>query len=299
MSKPHQSVTANTEAFEASRALLLGLAYRMTGQMSEAQDVVQDAWVRWQGVDSSQIDSAPAYLSRIVTRLCIDRAKSARAQREVYVGEWLPEPVHGDESFEPAAQAELAQDISMAMMLVLERCSPAERAALLLHDVLDQSFNEIAITLNRSVPACRKLASRARERVRENHQHQFVDPVTSKRFAQTFLNAIQAGDLEQMTELLAQDAVLTTDGGGKKSATLRPIFGREKIMRFFVGIVSKSGPPQSIALESINNQPGFLIVEPDGSLQTWSLNWSEAGQVTAIYLMRNPDKLAHFQSIAR
>jgi len=202
----------------------------------------------------------------------------------------------GPDPFEPATQAELAQDISMAMMLVLERCSPAERAALLLHDVLDQSFDEVAVTLNRSVPACRKLASRARQRVRENYQRQLIDSTESERFTQTFLAAIQSGDIEQISDLLAEQAILTTDGGGKKSATLRPIYGRDKIVRFFVGIVGKSGPPRSIALETLNGEPGFVIVESDGGLQTWNLTWNESGEVTAIYLMRNPDKLAHFPS---
>jgi RNA polymerase sigma-70 factor, ECF subfamily len=292
------SPQAHTSAFEAHRCRLTGLAYRMLGSLSEAEDVVQEAWLRWQTNDRENVEHPNAFLQRIVTRLCLDHVKSARAQREVYFGQWLPEPI-AEASLEfassPDAAHELADDISFAFLLALERLSPLERAAFLLHDVFDVSFDEIAVTLERTSEACRTLASRARQRVRSERSDSAPSPSDVARLFTAFHQAVQTGDLATFARMLAQDAVLISDGGGKKSAALNPIHGRDRILRFFVGIAAKSGPvgPEQIEGVVLNGQHGLRIAEPDGGIQTWCLDWHKDGHIVAIYLQRNPDKLTH------
>jgi RNA polymerase sigma-70 factor, ECF subfamily len=285
--------------FEAHRASLTGLAYRMSGSIVDAEDVVQDAWLRWREVDHASVGSPKAYLLRMTMRLCLDRAQSAQARREVYVGPWLPEPimqldqVAADAS--PQSVAERADELSVALLLVLQRLSPLERAAFLLHDVFDFSFEEIAATIRRTPAACRKLASRARRRIREGSTAHPVPPELTKQFTARFHQALQSGDLATFAEMLAEDAVLIADGGGKTYAALNPIRGRDNIVRFLVGIASKFGWPKEIRRLSLNGSDGFAITEADGGLHTWSLDWSLDGRVRAIYLLRNPDKLRHIQ----
>ncbi len=279
-------------AFEAHRRHLTGLAYRMLGSVAEAEDVVQEAYLRWHRADRGAVAAPRAFLSRIVTRLSLDLLKSARHRRETYVGPWLPEPVVDAEALTPDSSADLAADLSVALMLALERLSPLERAAFLLHDVFDTGFAEIAETLGRSEAACRQLAARARDHVRDARPRFAISAEEGARIAAAFLAASGSGDAAALASLLAQDAVLYTDGGGRKSAALLPIFGSAKIQRFLVSFAGKAPPIRAIRPAEINGLPGFLVTEADGALMTIAYEVRDA-HVAAIYLVRNPDKLRH------
>lgn len=284
-------------SFESHRRRLTGLAYRFLGSRSEAEDVVQDAYLRWHGADRDGVEDEGRYLNRVVTRLCLDRAKSARSRREIYVGQWLPEPLV-DEEFDAGSEVELAHDLSVALMLSLERLSPLERASFLLHDVFDLDFAEVARALDRNEAACRQLASRARQRVQEERPRFPVSPEEGKRLALAFREASISGDTATLKTILAEDAVLYADGGGKRSASLLPIFGADKIVRFFAGIAHKGPLPGGIRAEpvAINGLSGFLIDEPDGVDSTMAFEVAN-GKISAIYVVRNPDKLRHLQKI--
>ncbi len=272
-----------TDDFEPHRRYLAGIAYRMLGSVAEAEDIVQDAFLRWHGVDRAEIREPRAYLARTVTHLCLDRLKSARAQRETYVGTWLPEPVLD-------ADAVLAQDLSLALLMALERLSPLERAAFLLHDVFDMAYPEIADILERTEPACRQLTARAREHVRDRPRFQPTDEA-AERLATAFHAAMTTGDLLAISKLLAEDAVFYSDGGGKRAAALNPIFGRDKILRFMIGVAGKGRLPTEIRPAHINGMPGFVTRSPDG-LDATALEIRD-DRVVAIYMIRNPDKLRH------
>src|SRR5215469_2415624 len=281
------------QAFETHRRALTGLAYRMLGSRAEAEDVVQDAWLRWRAADQDAVEAPRRYLSTVVTRLCLDRMKSARARREVYVGQWLPEPVV-DEPLDADSAGDLAHDLSVALMLVLERLSPLERAAFLLHDVFDLDFAEVARALDRKEATCRQLASRAREHIQAGRPRFPTSPEEGRRLAAAFRQAAAAGDAQALTELLAEDAVLYTDGGGKRLAALNPIRGADKIQRFLAGVARKN--PSLPAIEAraatVNGLAGFVMREPDGSINTMAFE-HRGGRIIAIYLVRNPEKLRH------
>ncbi|MDE1935726.1 RNA polymerase sigma factor SigJ [Bradyrhizobium sp.] len=272
------------------RRRLLGLAYRMLGSRSDAEDVVQDAYLRFIGTEN--VRNPEAFLVTVVTRLCLDRLKSARAQREIYVGPWLPEPVFDTDGLSTEVATELADDLSFALLLALDRLSPQERAAFLLHDVFDISFSEIAAMIGRSEPACRQLAARARRAVRDERP----PPAAADSHAhllQAFLVAVTSGDLSRLTGLLRDDAVAVTDGGGRKTAALNPIYGADKIARFFISVAGKAaGRDIRIEAAVINGSAGALLYM-DGELDH-SLSISIDGErIAAIYLVRNPDKLRH------
>src|SRR5215510_13484011 len=218
-------------AFEPHRRRLTGLAYRMLGSLSEAEDIVQDAYLRWHAADRGQVDNPRAYLSRTVARLCLDHLKSARVRRETYVGPWLPEPIVDETALSPDSASELADDLSVALLMTLERLSPLERAAFLLHDVFDMEFADIAGVLDRSEGACRQLASRGRAHVSEERPRFRPSEDDVTRLTDAFHRAVLSGDAAQFADLLAQDAVLYSDGGGKRIAALNPIVGRDKILR--------------------------------------------------------------------
>ncbi|MBO0753627.1 MAG: RNA polymerase sigma factor SigJ, partial [Bradyrhizobiaceae bacterium] len=238
MATPHSS---RAHDFETHRHGLVGLAYRMLGSRAEAEDVVQDAYLRWHAVDKHDIGDARRYLGTVVARLCLDRIKSARARREVYVGAWLPEPIV-DESFGvDDTRSDFAQDLSVALMLTLERLSPLERAAFLLHDVFELDFAEVAHALDRNETTVRQLASRARNHLRREKPRFPASAEAGRRLAAAFRTAADSGDAQGLLALLAGDAVLYTDGGGKKAAALNPIVGAEKILRFFKGVARKNG----------------------------------------------------------
>lgn len=290
------SVDQGVAAFEAHRQALIGLAYRMLGSRAEAEDVVQDAYLRWHAADRSTVLEPRRYLGTVVARLCLDRMKSARSQREIYVGQWLPEPVV-DESFDEANAGDLAHDISVALMLLLERLSPLERASFLLHDVFGLDFAEVARTLGRNEAACRQLAARAREHIEAGRPRFAASPEEGRRLAEAFQAAAASADPQALARLLAKDAVLYTDGGGKRAAALNPIRGAEKIARFFEGVARKNAAFTALTSRHavVNGMPGLVLHEDDGSIDTMAFEHSD-GRIVAIYIVRNPEKLQHVRS---
>jgi len=274
--------------FERHRAFLSGLAYRMLGSVAEAEDVVQDAFLRWREVDRPTIAEPRAYLARVVSRLCLDRMKSARHRREQYVGTWLPEPV-------VAAPAQtLADDLSVALLLALERLSPLERAAFLLHDVFDLDYADVGEALERSEAACRQLAARARENVRQDRPRFPASDAEARKLADAFALAATTGDVGTLARLLADDAVYYADGGGKRRAALNPIAGKERILRFFEGVQTRGWGGLAfdrVDAVTLNGLPGFVVHTAEGT-ETLAVEIA-GGLVVALYSVRNPDKVRH------
>lgn len=282
---------AGVEAFEAERPRLQRLAYRMLGSVAEAQDAVQDAWLRWRRVDPAGIENPAAWLASATTRLCIDRLRADRARREAYVGPWLPDPLIEDIATDPLERAE---DVSVAFLLALERLSPLERAVFLLHDVFEADYAAVARTLKRSEAACRQLAVRARAHVRDARPRFDVSQEEVARLAGAFMDAAQRGDVAALSNMLSEDAILISDGGGKRPAALRPMVGREEVMALIRGLAWRGGwpPGAKVRLARIN---GFLgaILEDESGVMTVAFEPSDDGRLAAIYLLRNPDKLGH------
>ena len=284
--------------FETHRSHLLALAYRMLGSRAEAEDVVQDTWLRQKDVDLGNIEHTKAYLSRIATNLCLDRMQTARARREQYVGCWLPEPLEdANGNFDPGPQAhiEYAQNVSVAFMLALERLSALERAAFLLHDVFDQSFDEVALRLGRSAAACRQLAARARTHVRKDQARVDVQQAQAENMLETFVHSIASGDIDALARLLADDAVMLSDGGGLVSAVPQGVNGGALIDKVLLGFV-KNYQAQDYALRMtrLNGLPAVVLYSAQGQvLQTTALQCGADGRIHALYLMRNPEKLTH------
>ena len=279
-----------TDAFEAQRPRLTRLADRMLGSVSEAEDAVQDAWLRWRRAGEGVSDPA-AWLVRTTTRLCIDRLRAAKAERAAYKGPWLPEPLIEPLTDDPVERAE---EVSIAFLLSLERLSPLERAVFLLHDVFDQDYAEVAGTLGRSETAVRQLASRAREHVQDARPRFTVDQDKALKLAAAFAAASATADTKALSELLAEDAILVSDGGGKRTAALRIMVGREDVMGLIRGIVWRHGDMgiKSVEAVRINGYPGLLVQLADGP-ETFALEPGEDGKIAAVYVMRNPDKLRH------
>ena len=287
---------SDPDVFETHRHHLLGLAYHLLGSITEAEDCVQDAYIRWHNRSETKIDSPKAYLSQIITRLGLDRLKSARHQREHYVGTWLPEPwINAEDTTSNPENGHIqAEQASMALMMALERLTPLERAAYLLHDIFDRSYDEIAENLNRSPQACRQLTARARAHVQAAKPRYSPSERDQSEISRAFFTACDTGNLDEFTQLLHADAILHTDGGGKRPATLNNIYSAEKIARLFVGLSKKPNysPPLWSKPMIINGMVGRLTLEADGELQSWTLEINE-GQIQALYIVRNPDKLAH------
>ncbi|RVQ66052.1 sigma-70 family RNA polymerase sigma factor [Croceicoccus ponticola] len=275
-----------TEIFETQRPRLLRLAYRMLSSVSEAQDVVQDAWLRWQRTDLWAVQNASAFLSRIVTRLCLDAMKSARVRRETYIGSWLPDPL-------PEPDDDLrADNLTLTLMLALERLSPLERAAFLLHDVFDTPMAEIAATLDRDVAAVRQLASRARRNVQLDRPRYSVDREEGDRIAKAFFDATSTGNIAALQAILGEAVKVVSDGGGKVHAFPNAIVGIEKSLRLYAGLFRKYGSSEIIVQRVwIDGLPGY-VSRYNGILQTTAFEIDD-GRITAIYKTRNPDKLLH------
>jgi RNA polymerase sigma-70 factor (ECF subfamily) len=276
------------------RGRLLGLAYRMLGSRSDAEDVVQDAYLRFAG--AQDVHNPEAFLVTVVTRLCLDRLKSAKTQREIYVGPWLPEPVFDAEGLSPDAATELADDLSFALLLALDRLSPLERAAFLLHDVFDMQFSEVARMIDRTEAACRQLATRARRAVRDTRPAPSATPDSHARLLNAFSEAVASGDVSRLAGLLREDAIALTDGGGRKSAALNPIKGADKIARFFISLAGKNSS-RDIRIEpmTINGAVGALLYM-DGEVDHSLSLAIDGDRIAAIYIVRNPDKLRHVPS---
>ena len=273
------------------RGRLLGLAYRMLGSRSDAEDVVQDAYIRFAG--AHDIHNPEAFLVTIVTRLCLDRLKSAKAQREVYVGPWLPEPVFDAQDLSAGSATELADDLSFALLLALDRLSPMERAAFLLHDVFDTPFADVARMIDRSEAACRQLAARARRAVRDERPTPTAAPENHARLLQAFAEAASSGDTSRLVGLSREDAILIADSAGRKAAPINHVVGADKIARFFIGVANKNaGRDVRIVPMMINGNAGALLYLDGEADHTVSMA-IDGERIAAIYIVRNPDKLRH------
>jgi len=285
-----------TDLFQSHRRQLFAVAYRMLGSASDAEDVVQDAWLRYAAARPSDLRSPQAYLTTIVTRLCLDRLKSARAAREEYVGPWLPEPLLTDERDAPDQSAALAESVTLAFMVLLETLSPEERAVFLLREVFDHEYDEIAVMLETTPANCRQLFHRARTRLAERRPR-FRDSADAKRpLVGRFVAALRDGDGEALTSVLAEDVGFWSDGGGKVLAARRPVFGRDAVVQVLVGI-RRTAPSVGIALDAVtievvdvNHEPA-LVLRVAGRLDSVYAMDVEDGAIAAIRIVRNPDKL--------
>ena len=271
--------------FGPLRPTLIRVAYNMLGSVPDAEDIVQEAFIRWMRADRSEVLEPEAFLRRVVTRLCLDQLKSARHVRETYVGPWLPDPVVEEDEVE---------DITLPMMLVLERLSPLERAAFLLHDVFGLEFEEIAEAIQRDPAACRQLAARARTHVRESRPRFKTERQRGLELAQAFFAASRRGDMKALGAILAADVSVRADGGGKRPAALEPVFGFEAVIAFHrqLSALFHDKPSKLVRVGFVNGLPGFITLEADGEFQTTALE-IVGDKIAAIYVVRNPDKLRH------
>lgn len=275
---------------------MFAVAYRMLGAVQDAEDAVQDAWLRWSAAPRSEVASPRAYLARIVVSAALDRLRSARARREAYIGPWLPEPLLTEARPDPAERAELAESVSVAMLVVLESLAPAERAVFVLREVFGFSYAEIGAALGRSDAAVRQLGHRAREHVQARRPRFDVDQNQQREVTQRFLAAAVGGDIEGLMTVLAPDVTLLTDGGGKARAALRPIIGADKVARFLAAISSQpymgmeiSG--MSLEVAEINGGPGTLVTAGGQAIAVLTLTVTD-GRIAAIQALLNPDKLS-------
>jgi RNA polymerase sigma-70 factor, ECF subfamily len=278
----HQDAAAS---FDPLRPKLMRVAYRMLGSVADAEDVLQEAFIRWMKTERDEVREPEAFLRRTVTRLSLDQLKSARRQRETYLGPWLPDPV---------VEQEEEEDVTLPLMLALERLSPLERAAFLLHDVFGLEFEEVARTIQRDPATCRQLAARARAHVREARPRFQVEKQHGLEIAEAFFNASRSGDMKALGEMLAADVSIHADGGGKRPAAMKPIVGFDAVMKAheWLAALFKKNRSKFVRAAFVNGLPGFITLEADGELQTTALD-IEDGKIAAIYVVRNPDKLRH------
>ena len=302
-------LSSPAESFEPHRRRLLGLAYRMLGSMTDAEDAVQETYLRWHGANRDNVSDPRAFLMTTATRICLDLLTSARARREEYVGPWLPEPVLDATGLAPDSRAELAEDISIALLLVLDQLSPLERGAFLLHDVFDFSFSEVAVAPGRTEAACRQLASRARAHVRSGRPRGLAAPKTRSseidpkhaKLLSAFAAATASGDLDALRQMLASDVRVVTDGGGKVRSALEVIQGADRAARFLVGVTRRRPDAWwredfSVRVAPVNGLPGVIVDAPEGVMQTTAFE-IDGDVIRAVYVVRNPDKLQHLSRI--
>jgi RNA polymerase sigma-70 factor, ECF subfamily len=278
--------------FEAERSHLFAVAYRMLGSAAEAEDVLQEAFLRFSEREG-EVESARAFLTTVVVRLCLDQMKSARARRETYVGPWLPEPLVSDHEPAPGpdARTELAESLSVAFLVLLERLSPLERAAFLLREVFDQPFVEVAAVLGTTEIATRQLVARARAHVDENRPRFRASEEKKHELLRAFLAACATSDPTALGRILAADVVARSDGGGKVHAALKPVLGRDRVVRFLLGIIKKAPPSGSPELVWINGQPGVIVRRDDGAHLVVTLSIVDDA-ISDVWIVLNPDKLA-------
>ena len=276
----------------AFREELVRHAYHMLGTLTDAEDIVQDAYLRWHRAERTEVQNPRAYLRAMVTNLALDTLRNSSRAREVYVGPWLPEPIVVDETAVPEAIVSVAEDISFAFLLALDRLTPLERAAFLLHDALDVPFSEIATTLQRSEESVRALASRARKAIHDETPRRSSPPANAPVLRERFTAAILAGDIQGVQAMLTDDVRLLSDGGGKKNAAINPLLGKDRVGRFLVGITKKhvhliAGFRPAI----VNGLPGFALFDREGALdQTFAIEF-DGERIRGLYISRNPDKL--------
>jgi RNA polymerase sigma-70 factor, ECF subfamily len=285
--------------FTSTRPLLFSIAYRMLGSVADAEDLVQDAYLRWQEAAEDDVRSPRAYLTTIVTRLAINQLRSARVQRETYVGTWLPEPLVIEHVPDVSEPIELAESLSMAFLLLLERLSPTERAVLLLHDVFDFDYAEIARIVDKTEANCRQLLTRAKKHIGSSQSRFEVDPRQAERLMQRFTEAASVGNIDGLLGVLAEDITLWADGGGKaRGAAVKPIHGSAKVARFVVGVIDRFVPEErTMQRAEINGQPGFIVYVGGQPLAALILDIVD-DRIRTIYAIGNPDKLQNLQETA-
>jgi len=283
--------TRPLEAFTAVRPLLYSIAYRMLGSTMEAEDLVQEAYLRWRGASDTDVRSHRAYLVTIVTRLSINQLRSARAQRETYVGPWLPEPVVTEHVPDISWRVELAESLSMAFLVLLERLSPIERAVFLLHDAFEFEYAEIAAIVEKSEANCRQILARAKKHIGVQRARFEATPEQAERLLDRFNRAATAGDIEGLLAVLAEDITLWSDGGGKVAAALKPIHGADQVARFILGARRKFVPADQVVRRAeVNGQPG--VVAYVGGKPRAAMVFDILGdRIQTIYIIVNPDKL--------
>jgi RNA polymerase sigma-70 factor, ECF subfamily len=275
--------------FEQYRPLLFSLAYRMLGTRADAEDIVQDAYLRWRSASVEEVRAPKSYLTTVVARLSLDSLKSARRKRETYVGEWLPEPL-----IEPsgATALEMAESLSLAFLHILETLSPDERVAFLLREVFDADYAAVASTLATSEANCRQIVTRARKHIRDRRPRFKVDRTRQQSVLEQFLAACQTGDPSRLLPLLSPNVEMHSDGGGKVAATINPIYGADKVSRFFQGLARKGvGAGLRVNFVDVNGDPGALLKQGESPTTVVSIQLNESGQIDRIFLVSNPDKL--------
>jgi RNA polymerase sigma-70 factor (ECF subfamily) len=277
--------------FHALRPRLFSIAYRMLGTRADADDVVQEAWIRWQGADKTALQSGEAWLVTVTTRLALDRLRSRKADREAYVGWWLPEPLVELDERTPESAAEMASDVSVAFMWVLERLAPEERAAFLMRQVFDRDYSEIAGLLGKSEASCRQLVHRAQTRVQQEHPRFGVARDTHRELLATFMAVAASGDVAAMKSLMSDDVQLVSDGGGKVPSFSRMLRGAGRVAGVFWSVQHKFPARVAYRAATINGEAGLLRYV-DGTLESAQAFIMDAGKIVAVFVMRNPDKLA-------
>jgi len=281
-----------TEAFVAHRSLLFTVAYEMLGSAADAEDVLQETWLRWAGVDHEAVENPRAYLVRITTRQALTRLRALGRRKESYVGSWLPEPLLT--APDVADDVELADSVSMAMMLVLETLTPTERAVFVLREVFDVGYDEIAEAVGKSPAAVRQIAHRAREHVAARRPREVVSPAETRDALRAFQRAAETGDLQRLLDILAPEVVFLGDGGGLKQAVPRPIVGAGKVARMLVAGLGRVPATATLAPAQVNGYPA-LILRIDGEIDTVIGLRFDEGLITGLYAVRNPDKLSHME----
>lgn len=276
--------------FEEHRSDLSQLAYRMLGSLSDSDDVLQEAYLRWSQQDRAAVRSPRAYLTSVVTRLCIDQRRAIEARKETYVGPWLPEPVVEDGEPSASQRAEVAESVSLAFLVALETLTPLERAAYLLRQTFDFEYDEIAAILEKSSDNCRQLVSRAQAHLRARRPRFEAKADEADRITTAFLEACATGELDRLVRLLAADAVLYSDGGGKVLAALAPIRGADRVGRFFLGVLKKSPPGLQFRRVRVNGRPGVIATLGDHVVNVLTFDVID-GRIATCFVIRNPDKL--------
>lgn len=286
-----------TDTFLDHRALLFGVAYRMLGRVAEAEDLVQETFVRWQRQDVASIQSPRAWLVATITRLAIDQLRSARHQREDYVGVWLPEPLVDPAVAAPDDVAALGDSLGMAFLFMLEALGPAERAVFLLREAFDYDYEEIAAIVGKSEAACRKIVSRAKNQFARREQTEAAPSPRAEQLVQRFMGACTTGNVGELLAVLTEDAVLYTDGGGRVKAALRPIRSADHISRFFAGIHRRFPGSAPVRLTRVNGEIGAVMRRGDGHLSVSAFAF-DGDRIRAIYTVSNPEKLRHLGRLA-
>ncbi|MBL3667177.1 RNA polymerase sigma-70 factor [Streptomyces sp. M2CJ-2] len=293
MSDGDHAADPATETFVAHRNLLFTVAYEMLGSAADAEDVLQETWLRWVQVDLAQVRDRRAYLVRITTRQSLNRLRTVKRRKEAYVGPWLPEPLLT--APDVAEDVELAESVSMALLLVLETLSPTERAVFVLREVFDVGYDEIAAAVDKSPAAVRQIAHRARRHVDARRPRRMVSPSETRAALESFRRALESGDLQGLLDVLAPEVVLLSDGGGIKQAAVRPVNGADKVARFMLGGLGRNRLPITVGPTVVNGGPA-LVVHLDGGLDGVLAVRVEDARITGVYYVRNPEKLSRAEA---